>query len=155
MLDPAEVRKNREQELNESSLEDLKEHYRTTYHKEPELVETDDEDTQKKNLIIDILAGSPAPPSPRQEPEGAPLEEEEERGDKRVKLKNGREHVIKASNLDHVVVRQVQVQRVGNDVVELPSTEQIQAYHPEQFQKMVDDKFFSDSNMRVEVLHKP
>jgi hypothetical protein len=154
VLDPAEVRKNKEQELKGLSVKELEERYYNTYHTEYVPLETDDEEKLKNDLVGKIIAGSPWPPSPSQEPGGAPIDKGA-KGDKKVKSKSGREFTISADNQGMVVVRQVQVQRVQNDLVELPSTEQVQTYYPDQFDKMLKDNFFSDSGMRVEILHKP
>ena len=153
-LDPAKRLPNKEQELRELSLDELKERFLHTYQKEAILLETDDKEKQKEELIIDILNGSPAAPAPRQQPEGAPLPKAE-KGDKKVKSKDGRDHIIKEANLEKVTVRQVVVQELNGGIVEVPNTEQIQTYDPDYFQKLLDDKFFSESRMRIEILHDP
>lgn len=86
---------------------------------------------------------------------GTPVETDEDSEGRLVELKDGRKQLITGDLEDMVVVRQVNLTEINGGVVEIPNTEQIQSYRPEVFNKMLKDKFFSDSKIRVELINDP
>lgn len=71
------------------------------------------------------------------------------------------EHLLPADWSAKVVVSQVSVKNVEGEWVELPSTRQMQTYEPKFFDSLNNSEgesgksFFSESNLRVKVLHDP
>lgn len=57
--------------------------------------------------------------------------------------------------LDRVIIRQWQIQPLNGEFVVVPKTESVQTYYPEQYEKMLENRFFEDCSMKHEVLHDP
>lgn len=62
---------------------------------------------------------------------------------------------IDNANKNHVVARLVRVEQNNGGMIEVPNTEQVQTFYPEQFDQLVKDEFFSKSMLKVDILHKP
>lgn len=155
--DLEEKHKSREEELEDLSLSDLEERYINTFAVEPKYGEESDDDTKKEFLARAIHAGAPNPPAPQQQAAagGEANADDEETEGRTVTLKDGRKQVITGDMEDQIVVRQVQLQELNGGVVEIPNTEQIQSYRPEIFEKLLKQKYFSDSKIRIEIINDP
>lgn len=71
-----------------------------------------------------------------------------------------KEHKLPSDWKNKVCVWQCIIQSLGGGIVEVPNTHQLQTYDPASFDKLSADEkgkpsFFSESKMRVKVLHDP
>lgn len=71
-----------------------------------------------------------------------------------------KKHLLPADWAKKVCVYQCQIDQMNGGVVEIPNTHQLQTYDPAQYTKLSADEkgkpsFFSESKMKVVVLHDP
>lgn len=156
VINPDPPAKTRREELEQKSDKELDELYFTTFGKEP------DENLRAEDKIDQIEANLPVPPrvvpasqvEPPTTPTTKPRSAAERKQAKRTtfRTKEGREFTLTGDIEGFVVVRQVQVQELNGGMVEVPNTESVQTYYPEQFEQMRDNNFFSESKLKIEVL---
>jgi hypothetical protein len=70
-------------------------------------------------------------------------------------LDKGKERQFPSDWAGHLVVFQEKVKLVEGNLLALPNQSGLQTYNPEQFEQMTENNFFSDSELRVTVLHDP
>jgi hypothetical protein len=71
-----------------------------------------------------------------------------------------KKHLLPADWVKKVCVYQCQIDQMNGGVVEIPNTHQLQTYDPALYEKLSKDEkgkpsFFSESKMKVDVLHDP
>lgn len=148
-IDLEDLRQSRREELAEKDDAEVDELYFTTFGQEPE-------EGLTKEEKIDHIVGEL-----NEAPHTEPLEENEEEGEVFGNQDKDEEFAIPKSITDQsdweemVVVRQVPTRVVEGELVELKGQAIVQVYKPEVYQRMVKDKFFSESKLKVKVLHKP
>ena len=131
--------------LDELTDSALKVRYINTFQVEPA------KEATREQLIAAINDAAPKPPAPEVD-ENAPIEE---RGKLYGNKDKDKKYPIKKDWKDKVIVRQVKVDTLNGGMVEVPNTASVQTYDKDQYNSFVDNKFFTDSKMKVEVLHMP
>jgi hypothetical protein len=148
---PAAARRKELEKLSEKDLDDL---YFTTFGKEP------NEHLDQKTKIDQIESQLPEPPKalPRELVEKAnPTSKAEMKRTQTTEFKSpqtGKVFKMTGDLSGHVVVRQVTVRQENGGMYEVPNTETVQTYYKDQFEKLVDDGFFSESKLKIEVLQE-
>jgi hypothetical protein len=71
-----------------------------------------------------------------------------------------KKHLLPADWAKKVCVFQCQIEQMNGGQVEVPNTHQLQTYEPAHYDKLIADEkgkpsFFSESKMKVTVLHDP
>ena len=71
-----------------------------------------------------------------------------------------KKHLLPADWAKKVCVWQCQIEQMNGGQVEIPNTHQLQTYEPKIYEKLIADEkgkpsFFSESKMKVVVLHDP
>jgi hypothetical protein len=144
----------RRKELEELSDKDLDELYFNTFGKEA------NEHLDQKTKIDQIESQLPEPPKalPRELVEKAnPTSKAELKRTQTTVFtssQTGKEFKMTGDLSGHVVVRQVSVKQENGGMYEVPNTETVQTYYKDQFDKLVEDGFFSESKLKIEVLQE-
>jgi hypothetical protein len=126
----------------------------TTFGKEPH------EHLDQKTKIDQIESQLPEPPKalPRELVEKAnPTSKAEMKRTQTTEFKSpqtGKVFKMTGDLSGHVVVSQVTVRQENGGMYEVPNTETVQTYYKDQFEKLVDDGFFSESKLKIEVLQE-
>lgn len=108
-------------------------------------------DMKREDIITAVNEAAPKPPAPTID-ENEPVEEAGKLyGNKDSK----KQYPIKKDWKDKVIVRQVNVTELNGGMIEVPNTEALQTYDKPYYETMVKNNFFTDSKMKVDVLHMP
>lgn len=136
--------KSRIEVLNEMGEDELRDIYKYEFGG----VEAPD-DYSEEQLRAAINGAAPYAPAPTRTPD--PIDK---KGTFEVSSKDtGKKYTVDAGSKGKVIVRQVNIRDVEGNIVELPNSEVIQTYEPDMFQRLLDQKFFAESKIHVEVLH--
>lgn len=117
----------------------------------------------RQQLIDAIVAAQP------ESDESAPAETDNASAETITELLSGsfygnkdkeRKFLLPADWAKKVCVYQCQIDQMNGGVVEIPNTHQLQTYDPALYEKLIKDEkgkpsFFSESKMKVVVLHDP
>lgn len=139
----------RKEELQKLSDGDIKDLFFNTFAREA------DENLTTDELIDQIIAQVPDAPkvAPREEKKEPTKAELKKSGQTVFTSKEtGKEFKMTGDLKGHVVVRQVSVQELNGGMVEVPNTETVQSYRPEVFEEMLQNNFFSESKLKLEIL---
>lgn len=115
-----------------------------------------DENANRDELIAAIISGTEEIPGPR-----GIVNEEDEEDEVFGDLDEDQEHAIpkgitsQENWQDNVVVWQVPTRVVEGELVELKGQGIVQSYEPEMYKRLVKQKFFSESKLRMKVLNRP
>jgi hypothetical protein len=140
------------QELQKKNKADLQAVYSEVIGEEP------DEAFTKQQLIDAIVAAPVVNPAPPVEGSGpivaAPT------GPFYGNRDEDKKHLLPADWAKKVCVFQCQIEQMNGGQVEVPNTHQLQTYDVKTFEKLIADEkgkpsFFSESKMKVVVLHDP
>jgi hypothetical protein len=143
------------QELSKKNKADLQGLYTEVIGETPD-------DALTKQQLIDAIAAAvlPAPSETQQAdviiPESVPFVSGPFFGNKDFDKK----HKLPADWAKKVCVYQCQIEQLNGGVVEVPNTHQLQTYEPATYDRLSADEkgkpsFFSESKMKVVVLHDP
>jgi hypothetical protein len=123
------------------------------------------ESLTRQQLIDAIVAAQPAADENAQAPAAPAAEEtipapEEVSGPFYGNKDEDKKHLLPADWAKKVCVYQCQIEQMNGGVVEIPNTHQLQTYDPAYYTKLIADEkgkpsFFSESKMKVVVLHDP
>lgn len=139
---PAPSRSVKLDELTDSAL---RVRFVNTFQVEPA------KDATREQMITAINDAAPQPPAPQVD-ENAPVEEAGKLFGNKDKEKK---FPIRKDWKDKVIVRQVNVTELNGGMIEVPNTEAVQTYDKDFYETMVKNNFFSDSKMKVDILHMP
>jgi hypothetical protein len=145
---PAEARRKFLEDLSDADLDDL---YFSTFGKDP------DEILDAKTKIDQIESQLPEPPKtvPAElQKTDAQRKAERKRAGKTLfkSSETGKEFELSGDLSGHMVVRQVSVRQDNGGMYEVPNTETVQSYRPEVFEDMMERNFFSESQLKIEIL---
>jgi hypothetical protein len=147
---PAKSRREGLQELSENELDEL---YFSTFGAEPmEGLSPDEKIDQIESRLQDAPKTLPRDQTADQPKPRTKAEAKQAKKSVFTSKETGKKFELNGDQSGYVVVRQVQVQQLNNGMVEVPNTESIQTYYPEQFDALVESNFFSESKLKVEVL---
>lgn len=142
----------RRKELESYSESDLRDLYYTTFAREA------DENLTHEQLVLLIDNGAVPAPNVAGNKNTEEAETKKAAGAKKAgytifkSSETGKEFKMSGDVSGHVVVRQVSVQQLNGGMVEIPNTETVQSYSKEMFDKLMEDKFFSESQLKIEIL---
>jgi phenylalanyl-tRNA synthetase alpha subunit len=153
VIEPAAPAKSRHEGLQELSEKELDELYFSTFGAEPlEGLSPEEKIEQIESRLQDAPKALPKKATADQPKPSTKAEAKQAKKTVFTSKETGKKFELNGDHSGYVVVRQVQVQQLNNGMVEVPNTESIQTYYPEQFDALIDSNFFSESKMKIEVL---
>jgi len=150
----------RRAELQEKTLEELREKYEQVYD-----VPANEELTEEQ-LVELIIAAKPHGEPPVDNTESFTIDEGGDEDEVYGNQDKDEEYAIprqlrftsdgkETDWKNHVIVRQVPTRVVEGESVELRGQASIQLYRVDTYKRMLANKYFSEAKMNVKVLHKP
>jgi hypothetical protein len=147
-------RASKREELGKMEHDDLAEAYRETYQVEPE------EDATDEDLIEAIIAGTEETPSPKDHVLNTEVEYEPVFGNQNDEIAIPTQIAVddqgnETNWRENIVAKLTNTRVVEGEIVELKSTVRYQVFTPDDFDRLLKNKFFSQSRIRVELLNRP
>jgi hypothetical protein len=153
VIEPEGPAKSRREGLQEKSEQELDELYFSTFGAEPmEGLSADEKIDQIESRLQDAPKTLPKDQAADQPKPRTKAEARQAKKSVFTSKETGGKFEMNGDVSGYVVVRQVQVQQLNNGMVEVPNTESIQTYYPEQFDELRESNFFSESKLKIEIL---